>query len=223
MVQSTASEPLDEIQGPPGYLKPYAPVPAQTVPAGACSNDFRELFKQESYIGDLHWTDKQKHGDYLGKIAVRPQPFMLDTVTVPGDDNYFVAPHARTALATHHFNLHNGTLHFRFQLVKTQFHSGRIQVCYTPNSDHDPEKLDWSRHWSTILDITKSSEFLISVKGTPTTRAYYRSAIWGFLHFRVVNRLIHPDDTTTFVPLLTYISGDLEVASPRFTQKGDFD
>jgi hypothetical protein len=39
----------------------------------------------------------------------------------------------------------------------------------------------------------------------------------------VVNRLIHPDDTTTFVPLLTYISGDLEVASPRFTQRGDFD
>jgi len=73
------------------------------------------------------------------------------------------------------------------------------------------------------LDVRDSSEFLISVKGTPTTRAYYRSAVWGYLHFRVVNKLNHPDKTTPFVPILLYVSGNLQVASPRYTQTGDFD
>jgi len=223
MVQSVASEPLDEIQGPPGFLKPYAPVPQQVVPDGACSNKFTDLFKQESYVGDIHWTDAQTYGSELGVILVRPQPSIISTVAVPDENNHFISAHARTALATHHFNLHNGTLHFRLKIIKTKFHSGRVQVCYTPNHLHDFTKLDWSKHWSTVLDVNDGSEFVISIKGTPATRAYYRTAVWGYLYFRTINRLNHPDVASSFCPILVYVSGDLQVASPRYTQAGDFD
>jgi hypothetical protein len=211
---------IDDLQGPPGGAYPYAPKPSLVCPDGSASDSFSDLYQQRSFLGVISWPKTATSGAYLGKIAVCPSPKVTpaDTITPQtGFETSYNGNFTRTALSTEFFNLVTGTLHFRIKIPKTLFHSGKIQIAYLPGMNHNVTAIDWSKHWNTIINVKESSDFTIEIPGTPSTYNYYKDSIWGYLVFRVLNKIICPTNVVQNLALLLYVHGDLQTRSPCYS------
>jgi len=211
---------IDDLQGPPGGAYPYAPKPSLVCPDGSASDSFSDLYQQRSFLGAITWPKSSASGIYLGSIKVAPMSKVTPSSLITPRESFetsYNGNFTRTALATEFFNLVTGTLHYRIKIPKTLFHSGKIQVAYLPGMNHDVATLDWSKHWNTIINVKEASDFTIEVPGTPSTYNYYRDSVWGYLVFRVLNKIISPITVVQDLALLVYVHGDLVTRSPSYS------
>lgn len=192
------------------------------------------LKKHESYFGTATWTMAQAAGTSIMAIRVTPDLKLQNAIlnSLSATVGYRVESTPLCYIANL-FENWRGTLRFRFKVVCTQYHKGRLKFQYDPVSDISASEADTNVVYTHILDLGDTDEITIDVPyhqalawlrvdsisssdNITTSSISTRSGIDnGQLNIRVYNTLESPVSAST-VRILCYVSGgdDLEFANP---------
>lgn len=126
--------------------------PRTTGLSGQDEMSIKSIAQRESYLTTFDWEVANDKGDDLWKSAVTP---MLWDV----NDTELHLP--ACCFACMPFQYWRGTLNFRFQIVSSNFHRGRIRVIYDPYGADTTE--DYTTQYSRIVDIAEEKDFTVSI------------------------------------------------------------
>lgn len=168
------------------------------------------------------WTTARSSGDQLFSTFVSP-------VTNPATrtQNALVyTDYIPSAFICKYFNYWRGSTVFTFKLVKTQYHSGRLMVSFTPVSTMNgtpgvPSLTDTAYLHREIIDIRDCNEFTFVVpylSNMPycSTDPAAQSCHIGRITLTVIDSLVGPDTVSPTVSVILEQSAgpDFEVAYP---------
>lgn len=178
--------------------------------------------------------------DYLKTIPAYTGKFTWDTDEVVGTVTalYYIDPTVYSVVTTETISLTNyppltwlmeffqywrGSIVFNVKIVKTSFHSGRLLVVYTPNSEHGANTnanttIAKSAYcYREIIDLKDKFEFSITVPFVHDRPWKNKnSGKTGRLEFIVLDPLVAPDTVSDTVTMLVEVCGgsDFEFAVP---------
>lgn len=199
---------------------------------------FSHIIGKESYLCSASWSTSDSEDSMLFYSRVNPNMFDIDTATHP---RVFMTPMCHLARA---FQDWRGSIKFRFHVVASQYHKGKIYFSYDPSGSATSNVgvVTGSSNLvhTTILDIGESKDITITIPyqqasqfissrssyigtknwGTntsvPTYNTFYDGASDnGVITMRVLNTLTAPVASSN-VKVLVYVSGgnDMEFAAP---------
>jgi hypothetical protein len=153
---------------------------------------FSTIAAKQSYIGSMTWTTSQTSGDVLCSIGVTPSQKVQAT---------FSGVTGTQLSSTHYlasmFKYWRGTMKFRFMVVASNFHRGRLLVSYDPSGgDPGASNVQYTR----IIDITEEKDFTLEIG-------------WGREYPWLLTTGIHTDPVA-FVP------NSLPIATTGFDYNG---
>lgn len=178
---------------------------------------------RESYLTQFTWTLQDQSGLHLWNSRVDPGLKFRN-----GDEWHFPA----CAVAALPFQYWRGTMRFRFQVVASEYHKGRLRIVYDPRIGGISS--EYNTHYSTVHDIAESKDFTVDV-GWGQHEPYKESLGWysspeygivplttnisqgnGVISVYVLNKLSVPSQTNSQVQVNVFVSAldDFEVAAP---------
>lgn len=181
---------------------------------------------KESYLTSFTWDQVQDPDDLLWQSRVTP--------ALHGALESEIHPTAAALVATP-FAHWQGSMKFRFQIIKSGFHKGRILARYDPRQHSDV--IDYNTNYSRVIDIADEEDFeivvgwgqnnpFLDVASMDSSNNWYNSdplrfgqdfsAIFnGVLEIDVLNKLVSPIDTG-LVTINVFVSmcEDFKVAVP---------
>jgi len=168
-----------------------------------------------AYIGSESWSISNNAGDNITTIPLTPSYFKsLHTDVV---SFYDWTPVAFVASL---FKFWRGSLKVTFKVVKTDFHSGRLLLAYSPfplvGTPAAPTIYTGAYLHREILDIRTQSEFSFIIPYVSQTAYRGYAEPMGWLYVTVLDKLIAPVTVPSTVKILVEVSGgpDFEVAVP---------
>lgn len=202
--------------------------PRTTGLGGVDPMNIKEIAKRESYLTTFMWAIGEAPETLLWNARIDPVTWAEDTG--PPVTYHFPA----CAMAALPFAYWTGTMKFRFQIVASSFHKGRLKFVY------DPEFLasnEYNTNYTRIVDIAEEQDFTIEIgNGQETTllqhhrpgqdsvtQMYGTSAFAakeegnGVLGVYIVNELTTPNSTVNNdieVNVFVSMGDDFEVFVP---------
>lgn len=195
-----------------------------------------EIARRESYLTTFQWNIGTAPDTLLWNSRIDPALWAES----PGTTNAIHLP--ACAMAALPFDAWKGTIKFRFQVVCSSFHKGRLRIVYDPRYLADNTYLGFSEYntnYLKVVDLAEEQDFTIEI-GTAqhvsylkhmrpgvdsVTDAYGTSRFTGTRAFGngvigvfVVNELTTPSDVVTNdIEINVYVSAgeDFEVANPN--------
>lgn len=190
-----------------------------------------DYVKRESYLTTFNWTSDSAPGDMLFNCRVAPDLFRSVSYTTPTlRQELHMIPACHMAQM---FKYWQGSMKFRFQIVKSAYHKGRMLVRYDPRSLG--AAVDYNTNYSRVIDIAESEDFEItigwgqhqpwleceeidtSLNFSPTTRLteLFMRATNGVLELDVINELVSPNASSD-ISINVYVSmcDDARFAQP---------
>jgi hypothetical protein len=135
------------------------------------------------------------------------------------------------------FNYWRGTIRFRFQVVASAYHRGRLRVVYDPSGVYVNQPLNTG--YSYIIDLAKERDFVVDIGWTATTGFLRTGGIAGgnpvnsltapenvardysngAIKLEVLSALTTPSESTdpVYVNIYASTTDDFEVAAPILT------
>lgn len=183
------------------------------------------IAQRESYLTQFLWTEASPVETLLWNCKVQPHLFdKLSTEIITTPMSYVSMP----------FKHWRGTIRFRFQIVASAFHKGRIKVVYDPyylssneynvqytriidlaNERDFTVDIQWGQEYSFLenLDTFSTVPFSSTVLGSPS-----HGSTNGIIAIYTVTDLTAPGATAADLPVLVSVStgDDFEVANPDF-------
>jgi hypothetical protein len=187
------------------------------------------LTRKESYLTSFNWDVVDTVDSTL--FACDVDPMAERRSSVPG--GHLIIPTA-LSFASRPFNAWSGTLHYRFQVIASQYHRGRLAIIYDPIGPviGDP----FNTTYNTIIDLADGRDFTVSFKwqsdmgyltldksntrtfftqATPNIRGSSEPFANGLFYVRVVNELVVPDAVSGVKILVSVSAGDdFELINP---------
>lgn len=178
---------------------------------------------KQSYLTSFNWTVARVNGDYLFATRVMPT-----NIVTNGSKLYLTA----CAFAALPFKYWRGTMKYRFQVVCSAYHRGRILVTYDP---YISQSREFNTAFTRVVDISNERDFTIEVgmanplsylERSPALAEYFKTSGAyandtviqnGTLNLTVLNELTVPNSTTdNDIVINVFVSGcdDLEFAVP---------
>jgi len=111
------------------------------------------LVQKESYLTTFNFSSTHALNDLLWQCRVNP--------SLHGTFQNEIHPTAM-AFFMNYFNSWQGSIKFRFQIVKSNYHQGRIIVRYDPNS-FGSAVVNYNVNYSRVVDISEEDDFEIVV------------------------------------------------------------
>lgn len=122
------------------------------LPGVDCFN-IKEIAKKESYLTSFQWDQLT-----LGFLwNSRVSPMLWETLTGPPAQAWFPA----CAFAVMPFENWSGSMKFRFQVVCSGFHKGRLRIVYDPTGSLNNSEMNVA--YVRIIDIADTQDFTIEV------------------------------------------------------------
>ena len=122
------------------------------------------------------------------------------------------------------FSYYRGSINITVKIVKTEFHTGRLRLWYSPNSSPSEDNGDTNYLYSSIIDLKEANEFMVTIPYMGkdlygTVRANEGATNWGIT---VINPLSAPTTVSSTVTVLMEVSAapDFEFAVPRPSNLG---
>jgi hypothetical protein len=197
--------------------------------------NIREIAKRESYLTTFTWATGTAPDTLLWNARIDPVIWAEDFATPTGF--HFPA----CAFAALPFQYWKGTMNFRFQIVCSNFHKGRLKIVYDPNFIANNTYLTFSEYntnYLKVVDIAAEQDFTIQIgngqdisyldhhyPGTDsvtqmysTTRYATKEAGNGVIGVIIVNELTTPNSTVNNdinVNVFVSMGDDFEVAVPE--------
>lgn len=109
-----------------------------------------------------------------------------------------------------------GSITYTFKVIKTEFHSGRLIVSFSPGNTVAPTTANRNYLYREIFDLRLSNEFKVTIPYVNTIPWTRFDATIGRLSVQVLNPLVAPDSVQNTVITLVEACGgpDFEVAIP---------
>jgi hypothetical protein len=193
----------------------------------------QHVASRESFINTFDWQVSQSANTLLYNYRVTP---MMYTTVNPGITNYISA----ICGATIPFTFWNGSIVFKFQVICSANHKGRLAVVYDPNYTADGAALESNVAYMEIVDISENREFEVTINNHQPIQWMRIPAPWyglvdaphsstrfnsftfgsnGTLSIYVLNELTSPASDPTIgdtVTIAAYIKAgdDYQVANP---------
>lgn len=194
--------------------------------------DILNIAKKESYIGKFTWATTNAFKTGLGTIRNNPSHYMAAS-----DDGRCLSA---ISFASSMFGYWRGSITYRFQIVASNFHRGRLLFRFDSHSSIIPN-YGWNTVYSRIVDISEEKDFSITLNwanerpwlevpwvlgdgnnfdpgalGAVTTRATDN----GVLSVSVLNPLTEPAAQADTVDINVFVSAgdDFEVCFPIESQ-----
>lgn len=187
------------------------------------------LTSKESYLTQFDWDVTDIVDTTLFSCDVDPMAERRDSTT----GGTRIIP-TSLSFASRPFEAWSGTLHYRFQVIASQYHRGRISIIYDPTGPltGDP----YNTTFNTIIDLADGRDFTVSfnwqqdsgyllcdmdnsrtfyTQTTPATSIASRSHSNGVFFVNVVNELVVPDATSGVKIIVSVSAGDdYELVNP---------
>lgn len=117
------------------------------------------------------------------------------------------------------FRYYRGSLKFKFKIVKTEFHSGRLAFVYLPGSNGSTTVANNNMAYlhRDIVDIRDSNEVEFTCPWASTLPFLECNLAYGNLQVLVINQLRNPDTVASSVDIICEVSAepDFRFAQPR--------
>jgi hypothetical protein len=188
---------------------------------------FSSIASRESYLTQFSWPTTAVPETLLWNCRVTPA--LLDQASPSGFTEYHLTPVAWVAQP---FENWRGTINFRFQIVASAFHKGRIKVVYDPYYNSSTE---YNVQYTHVIDLAKERDFTVSIDWgqelsfldhndnltVPFSTALLGGAAHeeanGIVGIYVVNDLTTPSAVLSDVSVLVsvYASDNFEVVNPN--------
>jgi len=175
--------------------------------SGVDEMNIKSIITRESYLTSFNWNVSGNTGSKLFSIQVTP--YLWDVLNLGGSEELHMTPACHAGLL---FKNWRGTMKYRFQVVSSNFHKGRLQIQYDP---FDSEQNEFNVAYNKIIDISEEKDFTVDV-GWGVTYPYGSAVNPGSssLPFRKgANNLPYPSFTpnTQNGQLSVWILNDLTV------------
>jgi len=122
------------------------------------------IAKRESYYTSFGWDPvgdiRSGPGYKLFSTQVMPTNFQTAKMGSLAATEYHLTPAGYVALP---FDYWGGSMEFRFQVVSSNFHRGRIRVVWDPASLTPAGNSDYNTSYNRIIDITDMKDFTVKV------------------------------------------------------------
>jgi len=196
----------------------------------AAGNDVDEmslnyLFSLYSYWKTIQWNTSQIPYTSVASFKVGPSLFTAPEPTCGG---VYTCP---LSYFSDKFRFYRGGLKFKFKLVKTEFHSGRLAVVFLPgynfnNSDNPSvnNASDMTYLHKEIYDIRDANEFEFVVPYANTKPWNDVQEHIGYIQLIVINTLRAPATVPQSIDILIEVAGaeDFQVAVPCNTTNSPY-
>lgn len=179
-----------------------------SVPVDVDEMDLSFIASHYSYYTALTWDYTQGNGYVVGTFGVQPN------VSVAWSKG---STHTPLSFVANQFAKWRGGIRYRFKLVKTAFHRGRLAIAYFPGSLTAGGSLDNSEYvYREIVDVSTTSEFEVCCPYLLTTPWSSTFDSMGVVQVYVVDPLVAPATVSTSVQLLVETSAmeDMMFAAP---------
>lgn len=195
---------------PLSYLSTPGVVPIQGLAGTDLDEmDFSYLKTRYSWFRSVTWATNQTAGVPITSIAVLPG---TGEVTIASTLNS-----GPMTFLSKHFTWWRGSLKFKFKIVKTEYHSGRLQFAFYPTELEGGFETSEAYVNRMIVDLRDHSEIEIVVPYISRTPWNYETQKIGTLSVTVVDPLVAPPTVNSIITILMEIAGgdDLEFAGAR--------
>lgn len=115
----------------------------------------KSIVTRESYLTTFNWSTSAVAEDLLFEIGVTPalwRPLTSAPVT-----EIHTTP---SGLAAIPFSNWHGSMEYRFQLVMSNFHKGRLKIVYDP---FDFDSNEYNTNYTYVHDISENKDFSVSI------------------------------------------------------------
>lgn len=202
--------------------------------SGEDEMDILRIAQTETYFTMFEWLPNAVPETLLWNCVVTPALYRT-AGSGPTSELHLTA----SAFASLPFKWWRGSMRFRFQVVASKFHRGRLRFVYDPHGTSATAP-PYNVNYTTVVDISESSDFVIECGwGQPTlwrqvgdftnpqsltfdtVPLFYEASSElygnGTLSVYVVNELTSPADDVPKIDLivLTAVGDDFEVAVPN--------
>jgi len=198
---------------------------------------FQYILQKESFVGTNDWDINDAVGTVLALHNVHPMQWMYSST---GPEVHL----SSLAYLSRMFQFWTGTIIFRFQIVTSAWHRGKLRVVHEPVYGFNTAPSSWQTNVQSIIDITENREFEIAVSFAQAQEwlkvgdfdlavppfhtnveglSYTPTALKesnGVLMLSVMNRLVIPDDTVTapaHINVFVRAGADFQLAAPDET------
>jgi len=194
------------------------------------------IAQKESFINLTSWGSADIPGKVIFQTYVNP----IQNTAIAGTYRY-----PAISMVTSFFEKWRGGIRFRFMIMASAFHKGRLRISYDPVSGNLP---DYNVSFNRIIDLATDRDFVIEVpyaslrpwcenlrdlrdrrkirdaNNNGVLDPMVKSSDNGFITVSVLNRLTVPNDLDKQVRIAVFISAadDFQVAEPTSTKIGDF-
>nr|WPR18391.1 MAG: hypothetical protein [Chemarfal virus 73] len=181
--------------------------------------DISMIAAKESYVGQVTWATTDATDAQL--FVARVQPVLSNIATVTGGTRIASTP---MGYLSQFFQFWRGSIIFRFKVVCSQYHKGRIRISYDPIGRIDTNADSYNLTYTKIYDIGEDNDIEIEVP-------YHQAVAWlesrslnnanwttsgalapgarldnGLINIRVATTLTAPVSTAS-VRILVYVRG----------------
>ncbi|UQS94387.1 MAG: structural polyprotein [Corattcep virus 1] len=172
-------------------------------PSGIDEMDIRYVCANPSLVRSGTWDLNTQIGDSITTLLVAP--VSDDTLDANGFRYYSTSAVDFVASL---FGMWRGTMCYRICVVKTAYHTGRLEICFVPNQfSRVTMDQDTTNTYRYILDITNEAEVVIKIPFF--SDAYMlpvgdRFSSLGILQIRSISALVAPSAVNGNVDILVW-------------------
>lgn len=137
--------------------------PRTTGLSGVDEMNLKSIITRESYLTSFDWNVATLANTKL--FTVQVTPYLWDVLNLGGSEELHMTPACHTGML---FENWRGSMKFRFQVVSSNFHKGRLQIQYDPYDSTDNE---FNVAYNKIIDISEEKDFTVDI-GWGTAHPY---------------------------------------------------
>jgi hypothetical protein len=182
----------------------------------------KRMVQRGAYFTRINMDTSLASGSRFAQINIAPIALCQNsdvTITTPTSKTASFWINTPLSYVVNMFQMWRGSICLKFRIVKTEFHTGRILVAFSPGKQsYAPTTIDQTTSlYREVFDIADSNEFNICVPYVSTLPWTDYSGSIGYLNFFMLSTLRCPPTVSSTITLVVEVSGgdDMEFAIPR--------
>jgi hypothetical protein len=194
--------------------------------SGVDEMTFDSIAGREAYLGQFTWAYADLKDSVLQVVGVTPA---INLPVADGSKNLVVSP---SGMVCFPFRKWNCKMHYRFRVVASGFHRGRLRITYVPTPNSNADITDDNVQFSQIIDLEDSRDVTFCVPWAQKElfaeksfnyplKAFNTGAfigVNGTVYVSVLNRLSSPNPNASVSIMVFASASELFLAEPTRSQ-----
>lgn len=206
----------DEVVEPLNSLRLYASGQHKSYVEGPDEMSIKHVVQTYGLVQRLTWGTDQANGFLLGSWDASPAWDVneYNGYKEKSDSFYYMPP---VAVVSSLFAYWSGELKFKFDFISSQFHTGRILICYVPFYQEQITYEQARGYPHEVFDLRENQQLIFNVPYMSNVPVYHRRLGYvnqkdefippGKVYMFIVNKLIPMDSVVKTIDINMYVAG----------------